>query len=431
MSGTDPASPVSRHDRQSRRDRGQHFYALLTILGLSLVTAVVLRVVSLVIPLTVLGAIVYGVCISRLGWPTKLIALLFLFAVLSLFAPASGAVYVLEILTGIVAGWWFFLSRTLPDVAVSVPEVATFIVLIALLVLGTQYVALRVRQRRSAIESGRRLWPVGQSLRIVSLFALSFVAGLACVGAVQQSGWLMNSPTPPLDYQDGGMFNRPRLHEIGTAFFDGRDEDGRFESGVVSEEGQVLHGWQTMLLPHLDKVSLYNQIHLQQNWRTPSNRNTFEQIVDEFQSRKFRDQSITAEGYAASHFAANLWVIRPGGGMTADEITDGDSHTILAGEVAENFRAWGDPFNVRDPALGLNHPEGFATPWSSGNSRLGIFLFADGHVQSIHDDVDPAIFEALGTPNAGEHVQSIHDDIDPAIFEALGTPDAGDEVGTF
>lgn len=198
------------------------------------------------------------------------------------------------------------------------------------------------------------------------------------------------------------MFNRGRLHDIGSAIYDARDSEGRFSFGMFDEVGQPVHGWQTMLLPYLDHQQVFRRIDFRSSWRSPGNREVFVQPIAEFQSRKFLDEETTADGYAASHFSANSRVFRLGVGMTVDEITDGTSNTILAGEVGGRFRAWGDPFNIRDPALGLNHPDGFATPWDSGNTRLGIFLMADGRVQSIHDDIDAGVFRALGTPNSGD-----------------------------
>ncbi len=46
-----------------------------------------------------------------------------------------------------------------------------------------------------------------------------------------------------------------------------------------------------------------------------------------------------------------------GRGLSLDQITDGTSSTILVGSVAERFRPWGHPANVRDPALGINRIE--------------------------------------------------------------------------
>jgi prepilin-type processing-associated H-X9-DG protein len=83
------------------------------------------------------------------------------------------------------------------------------------------------------------------------------------------------------------------------------------------------------------------------------------------------------------------------------DITDGLSNTLLAGEVNGNFKPWGYPANWRDPALGINKsPDGFGSPW---RRRKGAnFLFADGSIHFIQDDIDPVILKALSTPDGGE-----------------------------
>ncbi len=371
------------------------------VASVAILTALSFALVPQFFVLALAGVAIYFAVITKRTWLRTLICCLLFPGVLLLLLPSMGAVYYLETLVGLLAGWWHFLVRTLPDVTVSPADIATFAIAIVLLTAGVHFVAGRIMERRRD-ESAQRNWSIAQSMRIVCLFTLTFVASLAFVGAVHQTDWLVNSPTPALDYQGGGMFSRHKLHDMGSALFDASDEQGRFPFGIMSQDSQALHGWQTMLLPHLDKGGLYNQINLQQSWRAPSNREVFEQTVDAFQSRKFLAHETTAEGYAMSHFAANMHIIKPGAGLAADEITDGAAHTILAGEVASRFRAWGDPFNLRDSALGLNHPEGFATPWDYSSSRGGVFLFVDGHVQTINDNIDPAIFEALGTPNAGD-----------------------------
>jgi hypothetical protein len=108
------------------------------------------------------------------------------------------------------------------------------------------------------------------------------------------------------------------------------------------------------------------------------------------------------QGYGLSHYAANARVLGADRPMRPQDITDGLSHTIMAGEVKENFRPWGDPVNWRDPALGLQtSPDGFAGPWSSGITQ---FSMMDGSVRIISKDIDPAVLRALATPNGGEPV---------------------------
>ncbi len=403
MSNINDPSPIRRRPR--RHEENPAGEAIGFYIATAVLAAGVLAMFGgwqIAILLTPVVAAIFVFCLTKRRWLKVLLGGLVAAGFLTLFLPAAGAIYIGESLISILVGWGYFLNRTLRHVTVSGVSIATFFALLVLMTVAV-HMAMKWAMRRSPTESAtKNRWSTSQSVRVVCLFAITFVSGLGFVGVVHQSGWLMSSMVPTLDYQDGGMFNRERLHDIGGALYDARDPEGRFSFGVMDEEDQPLHSWQTMLLPYLDQQQLFHQIDLRSSWRAPGNREPFVQPIDVFQSRKFDREEVISDGYSVSHFSANSRVIRLGRGMTVDEMTDGAANTILAGEVGSRFRAWGDPFNIRDPAVGLNHPDGFATPWDSGNSRLGIFLMADGRVQSIHDDIDADVFRALATPDAGD-----------------------------
>ncbi|WP_406697272.1 H-X9-DG-CTERM domain-containing protein [Singulisphaera sp. Ch08] len=68
------------------------------------------------------------------------------------------------------------------------------------------------------------------------------------------------------------------------------------------------------------------------------------------------------------------------------------AHTILAGEVAEGFKPWGDPTNLRDAGLGVNQaPGGFGGPSGAGAN----LLFMDGSVQFFSNTTSPLVFRRL------------------------------------
>jgi hypothetical protein len=130
------------------------------------------------------------------------------------------------------------------------------------------------------------------------------------------------------------------------------------------------------------------------------------------------------EGYGLSHVAGNVHVLpvvtladvssggipgeqlfvseqnsqSPGHRLALDEIADGTAHTILIGEVAERFKPWGHPANVRDPGLGINRsPDGFGSRSTTGET---LFLMCDGSVRGLSADADPSVMRALATPAA-------------------------------
>lgn len=71
------------------------------------------------------------------------------------------------------------------------------------------------------------------------------------------------------------------------------------------------------------------------------------------------------------------------------------SNTILAGEVGEGFKPWGDPTNLRDPGLGVNKvPGGFGGPLGSGAN----FVFMDGSVRFLRDTTSLEVLRRLSLP---------------------------------
>jgi prepilin-type processing-associated H-X9-DG protein len=105
------------------------------------------------------------------------------------------------------------------------------------------------------------------------------------------------------------------------------------------------------------------------------------------------------DGFALIHYAGNSKVLNAGPGMKRSDITDGASNTILLGEVNGNFQPWGKPGNWRDPAAGINTPDGFGGAEASGGAQ---FLMVDGSVRFVSKDVDPQVLKALSTPAGGE-----------------------------
>ena len=112
-----------------------------------------------------------------------------------------------------------------------------------------------------------------------------------------------------------------------------------------------------------------------------------------------------------SHKHPNAWPI-----LTSDnDIRDGRSRTFAVGEVIvklSNYNAWywfdgttatcGIPMNYK-------HNPTDATPdiyWSYGfgsrHPSMANFCMCDGSVKSVHDDIDPSIYQAQATIDAGE-----------------------------
>ena len=86
-------------------------------------------------------------------------------------------------------------------------------------------------------------------------------------------------------------------------------------------------------------------------------------------------------------------------GPATENIADGTSNTILAGEAAGNFKPWGNPENRRDPSNGIQAgPDSYGSPGSPG----AVFLFCDGSVRYLSKAVNPDVLKAFATPAGGE-----------------------------
>src|SRR5262249_15121236 len=106
--------------------------------------------------------------------------------------------------------------------------------------------------------------------------------------------------------------------------------------------------------------------------------------------------------YAPSHYAGNAWVFTPNDGMKIKDIVDGPRNTMLIGEAPAEFKPWGSPVGVRDPALGIaRFVEGFGSPMGSSG---GQFLFGDGSAKFLRSEIDPKVFRALCTPAGRETI---------------------------
>ena len=196
------------------------------------------------------------------------------------------------------------------------------------------------------------------------------------------------------------------LKQLGLACHDYHDRYETLPAGIrYSSTGDALHSWQTTLLPFLEEERLYEQLDLSKPWHDPNNREHFQKSLAVFLNPGISGFGRQAEDSqpAPSHYAGNIRVLKPGQGLKFQEIRDGTSNTFLAGEVNSNFKAWGDPTNLRDPMLGINRSsDGFGSPFKGGAQML----MSDGSVRFITNEIDLKIFQGLGTPAGGEEIDN-------------------------
>lgn len=159
-----------------------------------------------------------------------------------------------------------------------------------------------------------------------------------------------------------------------------------------------MHSLHTHLLPFVDHAPLHRKMNLQQPWNAPENVPFVAKIMPNWILPGAETPPEDGVTPAETHYEANLRVFGPNFGPTFREIRDGRTNTIGCGEVVSNIRPWADPRNLRDPAIGLNVPGGYGSPWPGG-VQLG---FMDGSARFVSDKISSEVLRALSTPSGGE-----------------------------
>ncbi len=307
----------------------------------------------------------------------------------------------------LVFGWIPFLARTLPRmtvepvaIGVAIGSLISFAVLLHFLARGF------TAQIRPSGTQKSSVWRWRWSLAMVGLVFLLVSSGLALTVSVHQIVWAFGSGEPLVTNGSrvGNRINSTNnLKETGLAFYHHAEEHGAYPpGGTFDEYGMAMHSWETLLLPYLENPV---EPDLTKPWNDPENAAYFQKPLYVFLNPAFRqDRFQDGTGYALSHYAVNSRMLGGNRSIERDEVSDGLSNTILAGEVSEGFRAWGDPVNWRDPARGINtSSDSFG---GADRAEGALFLMADGSVQFFVADTDPAVLEKLATPRGGEHVDA-------------------------
>ena len=255
----------------------------------------------------------------------------------------------------------------------------------------------------------KRPWRFRSTVAIVAVVVMAFVAGTSLIGIAHQITWWAQSPEPTLTYMGSAREPARRssslnnLKQIGLGLHNYADDhDKTFPAGsTMSSWGRLEHGWQAALLPYVEEKPLYEKIDFEHPWNHPINQEAYKTPIALFINPHASGPEVDNRGYPFSDYSANVRVLRPARPMPVAEITDGTAKTILAGEAVSNRKPWAAPGNWRDPAAGINVPGGFGGPWKSRGAN---FLFADGHVSFLSEDIDPKVLRTLATPADGDRV---------------------------
>ncbi|MFO0959667.1 MAG: H-X9-DG-CTERM domain-containing protein [Isosphaeraceae bacterium] len=291
---------------------------------------------------------------------------------------------VFEPLGWLLIGWASYPIRVAPRIHVAWGTVAMCGVMLAIFAVGLHRMLgwLYGGITRAKLGTPGR-WSPRWSGSIVALIVLMFIVGIAASGVTHQAGWLIASPVPLVESK--GTFGIAEV-EASNNF---RQVLLGFQGFQTAAPRRALQpNWMTGILPYLPMM-LPGEVDPNYAWNHPRNSAFYRNVVPMYLNPTVGVYR-SPEGYALAHYAGNVHVF--GGGV--EKLPD-PANTILAGEVAAEFRPWGDPTNLRDPGLGINAiPEGFGGPSGSGAQMA----MADGSVRFFSRTTDPKILQSLARP---------------------------------
>jgi type II secretory pathway pseudopilin PulG len=167
---------------------------------------------------------------------------------------------------------------------------------------------------------------------------------------------------------------------------------------TVDEQGNRLHSWRTLILPHMEQAALYQTIDLTKPWDDPVNAKAREAIIGTYQCPS------APESKGLTHYLAVVGSDCAFAGSEPrklSEVKDGLANTIGIVEVkAERAVPWMSPEDIGPdeildmlPHARMNHP------------GITLTAYLDGSTRSIDQAIDPDTLRALLTIAGDERVE--------------------------
>lgn len=186
------------------------------------------------------------------------------------------------------------------------------------------------------------------------------------------------------------------LKQIGLAFHNFHDAYGNFPAAAgVDNDGVPMLSWRVALLPFLEESQLYEEFHLDEPWDSDHNIKLLERMPAVYR----HPSRVTEPGYTVYQVPlSDKSLLRLTEPTKIQEITDGTSNTILALETsAEAAVPWTAP---QDYKIDENNPG-----LHLFTNAMTQMLFGDGSVQTLSENVDSEVLNALFTRAGGEIAQ--------------------------
>ena len=230
---------------------------------------------------------------------------------------------------------------------------------------------------------------------------LVIVLGVALFGAVVCCGILVALLLPAVQ----GAREAARraqssnnLKQLSIALHNYHDTYRAFPPAVVKDEnGKPLYSGRVLLLPFLEQSPLYDAFDKTKAWDDPQNAMATSTRLPVFEDASSTSTTSPRTDYLFITGPGTIFEELPNGKpLTMADVTDGLSGTIFVIETSQAGAHWAEPKDFDITQL---------TSLPPGNHPVGNLAgFADGSVQTLSKDMDPATFRALLTRNGGEQV---------------------------
>ncbi len=193
---------------------------------------------------------------------------------------------------------------------------------------------------------------------------------------------------------------KSNLKQIGLALHNYHDAYGAFPPAyVVDEQGTPLYSWRVLILPYLDQLPLYASFDLTQAWDSPANEHLLYSMPQTYRCPSSTENDGTYTAYSGV-FAPDS-IFQGDQPVRLAEITDGASNTIMVGEAEDAEIPWSAPEDVDVTVFQqINESGGFSSHHFGGVQ----FLFADGRVSFISEDIDFQTLQNLFNRHDGNPV---------------------------
>jgi prepilin-type processing-associated H-X9-DG protein len=181
------------------------------------------------------------------------------------------------------------------------------------------------------------------------------------------------------------------LKQIGLALHNYHEVYRSFPPAYVPDEnGKPMHSWRVLILPFLEQKPLYDAYDFSEPWDSDTNIWLQDRMPPQFRCPSDDAPLSSYTNYAVVSGAGCIF----DGDKSARfrDVLDGTSNTLMVGEVSELWIPWTKPEDVDITQFPrLNDPKGFSSDHAGGIQ----FLYVDGHVQFVNENIDAEILDNL------------------------------------